>query len=165
LAGLLLVGVAFFLLLPKPILTAPSITIEDAKAHWVGGLVSSRQLVADTVDVSPRVLVEHAATLGIQRLSPSSDLVKDGSEVLPRILVEYAATASPLLLDRSDALVAAVSDMAPRILVEHAVTVAYLSPVEGSEVLPQATQSASAKIIIEDAETIDLQRLEPIPSE
>jgi len=165
LAGLFLIGVALFLVAPKPVPTAPGITIEGAKAQWAGGLVGSRQLVADAAGVSPRVFVVHATAIRVRPLSFSPDLVRDANKVIARILVEHAATASPTRLDGSVTFVTAVSGTTPRILVEHVATAACLSLVEASETLLQTTQSASTKIIIEDAETIDFQNLESIPSE
>ena len=149
---------------PVPILVPTAeITVEDATGQWTIGLQESSDLILETAAVLPRIQIGHAATSSlVSPLQSSIELVEAASDVVPRILVEYASTASPNPLAETEDFTITTS---PRILVEHAATVAPLTPVAESELLAKDAQRVAHKLVIENAETINIRTLEPLPSE
>ena len=164
---LLLVGLAvvgLFLLLQdddvSPVsLPARKIAVEGAVTLPVDLDVSEELLRAVQVEEA-RVLSHGAATLSVLPLAGVEGV--ETAVVRPRILVEGASVAGPVSAEDGSGVPSVV---APRILVEHAAAVAILTSIEESTTLLQDAGRVAIKLIIENAGTVNIYALDPIPSE
>lgn len=165
---LLLVGIAIaalLLLLPDnddatlvP-LPARKLVVEGAVTLPIDLSVSEELLRAMQVEEA-RVLSHGAATLSVFPLADVEGI--ETAPVRPRILVEGASVAGPVSPGGGSEV---PSVGAPRILVEHAAAVATLASIEKSTALLQDVGRVAVKLIIENAETVNIYALGPLPSE
>jgi len=160
--GLILVIVGPWLGPPLPV-PAAEIVLEDAMGQWAIGLKPHSGLILAAATVLPRIWTSHAATSGlVSPLQPSIELAEATRNVVQRIVIEHTATAAPVSLGMTGVPNATAF---PRILVEYAATVSLLAPVAKSELLAEDAQRVAHKLVIENAETVNIRTLEPLPSE
>jgi len=163
----LVVGLILLIIGPWPstapiLVPAAEIAIEDATWQWTIALQGSSDLILEAASALPRIRTGHAATASlVSPLAPSTELVEITANASPRIVVGHAATTSAISIGIE---AAAIVTTDPRILVEPAATVLPLAPVAESELLAEDAQRVTRKLVIEDAETVDIHTLKPMPS-
>ena len=147
---------------PVPILVPTAeIAVEDATWQWTIELQGSSDLILEATAVRPRIRTGQAATSRlVSPLSPSTELGEATENVAPRIVVEHAATASsvPIGVTAAPSVIAS-----PRILVEHAATVIVIRALGSSSGLQSDSARVSTKLLIENAEVVDIKLLEAMP--